>query len=139
MQCLAGIVANDPAEALYPNTFVDSAGNTLTGDQSYEIHFKAGELPPVGAFWSVTLYGLDANLVDNPINRYSIGDRTPGVVYDDGGGLTLTVQSATPAAGDSNWLPSPPTGPFYLILRLYLPTEAAINGTWAPPRVEIAA
>jgi hypothetical protein len=138
-QCLAGIIANDPAEAIYPMTFVDAAGTTLTGRQSYQIHFKAGELPPAGAFWSLTPYGLDANLVDNPINRYSIGDRTPGVVYDDDGGLTLKVQSSAPITGDWNWLPSPQAGPFYLILRLYLPKDEAINGTWTPPAAKTAA
>jgi len=139
VQCLGGIIANDPVESIYPTTAVDSAGNALAGGESYEIHFKAGELPPVGVFWSLTLYSLDTNFVDNPINRYSIGDRTPGVAYNDDGGLTLNVQSRPPATGDSNWLPSPPSEPFYLVLRLYLPKDEAVNGTWAPPPVQILA
>ena len=108
----------------------------MTGDNAYEIRFGAGEQPPGRAFWSLTLYGLDANFVDNPINRYAIGDRTPDLTYDDDGGLTLKIQSTPPAIGDSNWLPCPQTGPYFLVLRLNLPSDEAINGSWSPPPVQ---
>ncbi len=141
LQCLAGIIANEPEEAIYINTFTDSKGGVLHGDNNYTFRFEADNLPPISdpGFWSMTLYGLDYNLVDNEIGRYSIGNRTQGLVLGEDGSLTLHIQSTKPE-GDkaANWLPSPAGREFYLVLRTYLPTEPLIAQTWEPPALEKA-
>ncbi len=85
------------------------------------------------------MYGLDYNLVDNEIDRYSIGNRTPGLVFGEDGSLTLYIQSTKPE-GDkaANWLPSPAGHKFFVILRTYLPVEPLIAQTWEPPGLEKA-
>jgi hypothetical protein len=133
LQCLAGIIANDPEEAVYLNTALDAEGQPLQGGRDYTLRFGPGELPPVKAFWSLTLY-QDYNMVANPIDRFSIGDRTPGLRRDPDGSLTIYIQSEPPA-GDAraNWLPSPKQRPFMLILRAYLPEPEIIEQRWQPP------
>ena len=104
---------NLPQEALYPVASVDSSGNQLTGTNAYDIHFAPGQLPPVGAFWSVTLYNQAGSLVANPLNKYSVGSLTPGLVTNPDGSLDIRIQNTEPASGPANWLPAP-AGPFYL-------------------------
>ncbi|UVE16053.1 DUF1254 domain-containing protein [Pseudomonas sp. LS44] len=131
------IYVNDPAEALYPIALQDSHGQPLNGGKRYRLHFAAGQLPPVNSFWSLTLYDSQTQLlVANPIKRYSIGDRTPGLVYDADGGLTLYIQNEQPttAAQQANWLPAP-QGPFNMLLRLYLPKEPALKGIYQLPGI----
>jgi hypothetical protein len=136
LQCLGGIIANDPEEAVYANTALDSDGTTLDGSKNYVLHFASNQLPKVKAFWSITMYSPDYNLVDNPINRYSIGDRTPGVKRDADGGLTVYIQATSPAKDkESNWLPSTKSGPFLLILRTYMPEQEILEQTWQIPGV----
>ena len=97
--------ANLPADAIYPNTRVDATGQALDGRHRYRLHFKAGERPPVNAFWSVTAYGADDFLIANPIHRHALGDRDPLVVNADGS-LDLHVQAEPPAGpAKANWLP----------------------------------
>jgi hypothetical protein len=135
IQCLGGIVANDPAEAVYLNTFTDVADKKLSGANRYVLHFGKEEFPKVEAFWSMTMYDLTYNLVANPINRYSIGNRTKGLKFDPDGGLTMFIQNDSPGKDkESNWLPAP-KGEFYLILRAYMPGEAIVAQTWRPPAV----
>lgn len=131
-----GPLANVPQESLYPSTLTDESGRPLDGSQSsYVIRFPAGGLPPVQAFWSLTIYNRDTGmLVANPIDRYSIGNRTPGLTRGPDGSLTIHIQRARPVS-TANWLPAP-NGPFYLSLRLYRPKQAALDGTWSPPPVE---
>jgi hypothetical protein len=74
IQCLGGIISNDPAEAVYMNTFTDLTGKKLAGDKRYMVHFKEGDFPKVNAFWSMTMYDLTYNLAANPLDRYSIGN-----------------------------------------------------------------
>lgn len=127
------IYANDPVEAVYPMALHDAQGQTLDGTQAYRLHFPAGQLPPVNAFWSLTLYdGNTQLLAANPIQRYALGDRSPDLHYDADGGLTLTLQPAAPAQQQGNWLPTPP-GPFNLLLRLYLPKAGALDGSYQLP------
>jgi hypothetical protein len=136
VQCLGGIISNDTEEAVYLNTTRDGSGHPLNGTKDYVLHFEPSELPKVHAFWSMTMYGMDFNLVDNPINRYSIGDRTQGVKRDPNGGLTIYIRSRSPGQEkESNWLPSPPERAFTLILRTYMPSQEIIDGTWRPPTV----
>lgn len=128
---------NDPIEAYYPPNYVDKDGEQLDGSQgAYEIRFEADQMPPVGAFWSITLYDLEKRLmVDNSINRYSIGDRTPGLVTAEDGSLTIRIQSALPEeAVRNNWLPAP-SMPFYLLLRMYLPSREVLNGQYVIPAI----
>lgn len=109
----------------------------MTGEHRYVLRFTPGQLPPVDAFWSITLYDSTSRLmVDNPINRYSIGDRTPGLAYDDDGTLTIHIQRQPPDTGrEANWLPSPP-GRFYLNARAYIPRQAMLDGTYRLPAVQ---
>ena len=134
VQMLAGFVANDPVEAVYLNVSSDGTGAPLTGKNRYTITFPKGGLPDVNAFWSITMYNPQYNLVANPINRYSLGDRS-GIKPNADGSLTLYLQTSSPGADkEANWLPAP-DGAFFLILRTYLPGEAIIKQTWQPPAI----
>ena len=133
---MVGLGANWPADATYPNTRVDSEGRPLVGRHRYRIHFAPGELPPAKAFWSVTAYGADDALIDNPIKRYALGDRDPLVLNPDGS-LDLLIQSEPPASAlRSNWLPVQANKPFLLNARLYWPEPEALSGRWGMPGVE---
>jgi len=130
-----GLGANLREDAVYPAIRTDAQARPLNGKANYSIHFAAGQLPPVKAFWSVTLYDQNQHLVKNPINRYALGDRDP-LVFDPDGGLTLYVQHDRPGEGKmSNWLPAP-EGDFNLIMRLYWPGEAILNNIWPLPKLE---
>ena len=137
-QSLAGIMCNDPAEAVYLVNFDDAEGNKLKADHRYRIHFDADDMPPVDSFWSLGMYGTDLNLVPNPIDRCSIGDRTPGLNKDPDGGLTIYMQSESPGSNGeaTNWLPSPSDGEWFAILRMYLPKPEVIDATWECPPIE---
>jgi hypothetical protein len=126
-----------PEEALYPVAAVDANGARLDGENAYRVTFPPGGLPPVDAFWSLTMYARNPPLVANPIGRYAIGDRTPGLVREPDGSLAIHVQHARPTASDVNWLPAP-EGRFHLMLRLYIPRAAALDGSWVPPPIERA-
>jgi hypothetical protein len=136
---MAGIYGNDAVEALYPLLATDSDGNKPdTSINRYTLTFPAGQLPPVNAFWSVTMYDAKTQLlIDNPINRYLINSpMLPDLKKNADGSLTLYIQKDSPGKGmESNWLPGP-NGPIYLVMRLYWPKEEALNGTWKPPAVE---
>ncbi|BBY15517.1 DUF1254 domain-containing protein [Mycolicibacterium litorale] len=132
-----GIYGNTAAEALYPGLVEDSDGQPLTGANNYTVRFAPGQLPPVNAFWSLTMYELpQSQLVPNELQRYLINSpMLPSLVPDPDGGYTFFVQNASPGAGkESNWLPAP-KGPFQMVLRLYWPKPDALNGTWKPPQV----
>ena len=136
-QSLAGIMCNDPAEAVYLVNFDDADGDKLNADHRYRIHFDADDMPPVDSFWSLGMYGTDLNLVPNPIERYSIGDRTAGLKKDADGGLTIYLQSKPPGGEeDANWLPSPDDGEWFVILRLYRPRPEVIDATWECPPIQ---
>ncbi|MEW6270905.1 MAG: DUF1254 domain-containing protein [Thermodesulfobacteriota bacterium] len=127
--------ANVPAEAIYPTAVEDSSGEPLDGAHRYRVRFAPGELPPVNAFWSLTLYAADRFLFDNPQRRYAISDRSPDLVYGADGSLEVWVQAEPPPGLEANWLPAP-AGEFSLMLRLYLPTEEVTRGSWRPPTIE---
>jgi hypothetical protein len=130
-----GLGANTAEKALYPNTSVDSRGRRLHGRHVYELRFAPGRTPPVRAFWSLTLYDRQLLFYDNPLDRYALGDRSPGLRRDRDGGLTIRVShDPPPAARRANWLPAP-DGRFSLYLRLYEPRAAAVSGSWRPPAV----
>jgi hypothetical protein len=139
-----GIYGNDAIEATYPMTRNDATGSTLDGSKhSYMLTFASGQLPPVNAFWSVTMYdGKTQLLIENPINRYLINSpMLPDMKKNEDGSLTLYIQKDSPGKDkESNWLPAP-DGPIYMVMRLYWPkTEApsilpAGEGSWNPPGI----
>jgi len=131
----AGWGANVPAEAIYPSAVVDAEGERLDGNHLYRIRFAAGALPPVDAFWSLTLYGPDRFFVENALRRYALGDRSPGLVRSADGALELYAGSVAPPGLEANWLPAP-AGEFSLMLRLYLPADDVAAGRWVPPSIE---
>ncbi len=108
-----------------------AAGDALDGDRPMRLRFGPDELPPCDGFWSLTAYGPDLYLVENEIDRFSIGDRTPGLTRDPDGGLTIEVAARRPA-DISNWLPVP-SGPFLLGLRVYEGDPDVVAGRWFPP------
>jgi hypothetical protein len=125
----------DKTEALYPVAHFDGIGQPLDGRASYTICFRKQELPPVHSFWSITMYYAKGFLVPNAIERYSIGDRTPGLSYGKDGSLRLLIENADPGAGRrSNWLPAP-NEPFMLMMRLYRPKASATEARWHPPAI----
>lgn len=132
-----GFGANIPQEALYPTTLTDNQGKPYNGTNKYAIHFDPGQTPPVDGFWSITMYNEEKYFYDNPLNRYSIGKYTDGLKTNEDGSLDIYIQNQSPGADkESNWLPSPADG-FYMVLRMYLPTEQVLNGTWTPPPVNL--
>jgi len=132
-----GIICQDAAEAVYIIAFTDSDGLPLDGVNRYTLRFEKGGLPQVHEFWSLTMYGADHNLVDNPISRYAIRDRTLGIKVDTDGSITLYLQSSSPGKDkESNWLPTPKQGSFNMALRAYVPGDQIIKQTWKPPTVK---
>jgi hypothetical protein len=130
---VTGLGANTPAETVYPIALADSRGRPLHGRHRYVLRFPRGELPPVGAFWSLTAYGDDLFLFDNPIDRYAIGDRTGGLRRGRDGSLTIHIQHRPPpCAARANW-PPVPSGRLRLALRLYEPHRSVLTGRWLPP------
>jgi hypothetical protein len=136
-----GLGALTPSEAIYPVAQTDHSLGPLNGSNDYVVHFEPGQLPPVDAFWSLTLYDSSGFFVPNSIDRYAIGDRSDLTVNPDGS-LDVYVQSSPPSdpAQAKNWLPSPAGAPFRLTMRLYAPTRSAIpgildGGGWDPPAV----
>jgi hypothetical protein len=144
----AGIYGNDAVEATYPMTKTLANGEPLDGSKNnYTLTFPAGQLPPVNAFWSVTMYdGKSQLLIENPINRYLVNSpMLPNMKKNADGSLTLYVQNKSPGTDkESNWLPAP-NDLIYLVMRLYWPkTEAPSilppgEGTWKPPAIAVAA
>jgi hypothetical protein len=133
---ILGIYGNSKAEAMYPIYTVDSAGGSLdASSHAYTLRFPPGKLPPVHAFWSLTMYDLPAQLlVANPLNRYLINSpMLSDFKLDEDGGLTLLAQNESPGTEkEANWLPAP-KGPFFMAMRLYWPQDEALKGNWAAP------
>ena len=127
---------NVPQEAMYWTTSGDGAGHTLSGQHNYIMHFPAGGLPPNDAFWSLTMGDAKNRFVANPVNRYSISDRS-GLAPNADGSVDIYLQNAAPVGHESNWLPAP-TGRFILWLRVYMPGPAILDGEYeVPPIVEV--
>jgi hypothetical protein len=130
-----GLGANLPEDAVYPMNLGDESGKPLDGANTYRLHFDKDSLPPVNAFWSITLYDKDGFQVANPLNRFALSSWMPFKKNTDGS-LDLYFQNQSPGAGDeANWLPAP-KGPFNLTMRLYAPKADALTGVWTPPPVK---
>ncbi len=124
---------NVPQEAMYWLTKVDGAGHALNGRNGYLLRFPPGGLPPNNAFWSLTMGNAKNQFVPNPLNRYSVSDRT-GLVPNADGSVDIYIQNTAPAGHEPNWLPAP-AGPFLLWLRVYQPGAAILEGKYQVPPV----
>jgi hypothetical protein len=131
-----GLYGNSAAEAIYPTFLTDADGAPLNASSHrYSISFARGALPPVKAFWSLTMYdGKTQLFIDNPLDRYLLSsEMLEQLKREADGSLVLYVQKDSPGPEmESNWLPAP-DGPFYMVMRLYGPEEAALKGHWSPP------
>jgi hypothetical protein len=137
---VVGIYGNSKQEAMYPLYLVDGDGQKLDGANRYTVRFAPGQLPPVNAFWSLTMYELPASLLSaNPLNRYLLNSpMLPQFKRDADGGLTFYVQSDPPGPDkEANWLPAP-KGPFFSVMRLYWPKDEALKGKWTAPPLKRA-
>ena len=131
-----GIYGNSVEEAFYTGSRQDNQGQPLQGGRKYRLRFAPGQLPPASEFWSLTLYDLpDRQLVANPIDRYCLSSRD-SLLADADGGLTLLMQPSAPQV-QSNWLPTPASGAFTLVLRLYGPQQQVVEQRWKMPAVEV--
>ncbi len=134
--CLGGLGANPAEDAVYPLNVADADGRPLTGASNYVLHFDADELPPVDAFWSVTMYDAEGFQSANELDRFAIGDRDP-MRYNDDGSLDIWMQHANPGPDKvANWLPCP-DGPLGVTLRLYAPRHSVLTGSWSPPAIRV--
>ena len=126
---------NSAQESIYLDTKTDDRDAMLDGTHTYRLRLEPNQLPPVESFWSVTAYDADNFLVPNEIDRFSLGSRSNSLRLDDDGGLTLVFSSRMPqdAKDQGNWLPTPPSGPFRLSMRLYIPSSRATSGSWVLP------
>jgi hypothetical protein len=129
-----GLGANLPEDAVYPLNLGDQNGQPLDGSNNYKIRFAKDALPPVDAFWSVTLYDQQGYQVANPLNRFALSSWMP-FEYNEDGSLDLYIQNTSPGKQkEANWLPAP-KGAFNLTMRLYAPKSEVLMGKWAPPPV----
>jgi hypothetical protein len=134
---MGGLGALAAEDAVYPLLLADANGQPLTGDHDYVLHFDQADLPPVRAFWSVTMYDDQGFQAANALNRFAIGDRDP-LRYNPDGSVDLYLQHDSPGPDEeANWLPAP-RGPLGVTMRLYSPQPSVLNGTWAPPPVRRA-
>jgi len=132
---LIGLGANLPADAIYPNAFVDGDGKPLSGAHRYVVHFDKGQTPPANAFWSMTMYDAQSFMVENPIHRYDIAGWMP-LTYNQDGSLDVYVQKDAPGKDkEANWLPAA-AGDFSITMRVYWPKPAMLDGSWTPPGVK---
>lgn len=133
---MVGLGANQPQDAIYPLCVADTDGKPLEGSNKYILRFSKEELPPVEAFWSITMYDHEGFQVANTLNRFAIGDRD-ALKYNADGSLDIYIQHDSPGADkESNWLPSPPQGKLGITMRLYAPKPQALDGRWNPPAVK---
>lgn len=131
-----GIGANVPEDALYPKAMTDVEGKSFDVRHNYTLTFPKGQLPPVRGFWSLTMYDAEMFQVPNPIGRYAIGDRNKLKLNNDGS-LTLYLQRQSPGRDkESNWLPTPMSGGFIPIMRLYWPKSEVLLHEWLPPAIQ---
>jgi hypothetical protein len=129
-----GLGANVPQDAIYPLNLGDESGKPLDGANKYTITFEKGAMPPVNAFWSITLYDSDGFQVGNSLNRFAVSSWMP-FKYNADGSLDLYLQNESPGKDkEANWLPAP-KAPFNLLMRMYAPKSEVLIGKWNPPPV----
>ena len=139
LAAVLGIFGNSKNEAMYPTYYLDANGEKPNASKNnYTLHFAAGQLPPVNAFWSLTMYKMPESLLtENPLNRYLLNSpMISDFEKDSDGGITLYIQNESPGKDlETNWLPAP-DGSFSMILRLYWPKAAALSGAWKEPKLQ---
>jgi hypothetical protein len=135
----AGIYGNTKEEAVYTGSSVDKNNQPLLGNNNYVLKFTKDQLPEAKYFWSITMYNLPKRfLIPNPINRYSIGNKTKGLKYESNGDLIIYLQKSSPGKDkESNWLPTPKDEKFMFVMRIYGPQPNVINNIWKMPLPEI--
>jgi len=132
---LIGLGANPYEQAIYPLNIADKNGKVPEGGKKYVMHFEKDQLPPVEAFWSITMYDEDGFHVDNALNRFAIGDRDE-LKFNEDGSLDIYLQHESPGKEkESNWLPAPAKGKLGITMRLYAPRESVLDGEWKPPYI----
>jgi hypothetical protein len=134
-----GLVANTPEEAVYSAGLLGANRFPLAGfgTGSYSLHFAPGEAPPVGAFWSVTVYGSDGKLVPSPQDRYAVSSSRPEeLVTRPDGSIDIIFAPRDPGDPGANWLKVPAGGGFEAYLRMYVPDQSILDGTWVAPAIE---
>jgi len=135
MVAYGGLFANLTDDAIYPSAGFDGDNNPLNGANNYVIHFNKGETPPANAFWSITMYDGDGFMVDNPIKRNAIGDRS-NLKKNADGSIDIYIQHDSPGSGkEQNWLPAP-IGPFNVLMRVYWPKKEMLDGSWHAPALK---
>ena len=133
---LVGLGANQVDDAIYPLNISDADGKPVVAESKYVLHFNKDELPPVGAFWSLTMYDAEGFQVANPLNRFAIGDRD-ALKFNNDGSLDLYIQNENPGPDkEPNWLPAPKSGKLGPTLRLYAPKPQVADGRWNPPAIK---
>jgi hypothetical protein len=136
MVALAGIGANLPQDAVYAAAFSDTYGAPLAGYNNYLLHFDKAQLPPVQAFWSLTLYNPEGYLVANRLHRFAVSPHLGSLDYRTDGSLDIYIGNTPPEDGNTaNWLPAP-AGRFNLVLRMYWPEQPVLCGQWQPPAIQ---
>jgi hypothetical protein len=132
-----GLGSNTIEDSVYPTAITDAEGKPLRSDSRYILHFNKDQVPPVHAFWSLTMYTEEQRLAANPIDRFALGDRDK-LAFNPDGSLDLYIQRESAGRDkESNWLPAPASGSFTMNLRLYWPKAQVLTGTWAPPGVTL--
>ena len=134
-----GLGANQPQDAIYPTSEMDSDGKPYDGARKYVMHITKGQMPPAKAFWSLTMYNGQYFFVENPLTRYTLSSRNKYKTNKDGS-VDLYIQNESPGKDkEANWLPAPKDR-FILMLRLYWPYEpphvSILDGSWKPPAVQ---
>jgi len=133
---MVGLGANPPEDSIYPLNVGDADGKPMDGSNKYVIHFEQEELPPVSAFWSITMYDAEGFPVPNELDRFALGDRDD-LNYNPDGSLDIYIQHESPGKEkESNWLPSPPQGALGVTMRLYAPKAQVLDGRWVPPAIK---
>ncbi len=133
---MVGLGANQPEDAVYPLNFADANGEALTGDKAYVISFTKDNMPPVDAFWSITMYDADGFQVANELNRFAISSWMKLNTNSDGS-MDIYIQHNNPGKEkESNWLPAPSKGVLGVTMRLYAPQTSVLNGDWVPPAIK---
>jgi hypothetical protein len=135
---VGGLAALTLVEATYLRPVYTDGGFLWPSEKPWILRFEKNNMPPVDAFWSLTAYeraeGGGFYFFNNPINRYAIGDRTPGLKYGADGSLEIYIQRNDPGvAKSSNWLPAPPSKPLVLSMRFYLPKAQLLDGLYTMP------
>jgi len=136
-QSLSGGIENCVEEAVKLRVFTDQNGNDLNGADRYVLKFSKEQIPQVDAFWSITLYDNNYNLVLSSSNKFAIRDIDPDLKYGEDGSLTIYLQNQPPEEANTNWIPTPDSSNFNLFFRAYLPAQSFIDQTYVPPAVTL--